>query len=182
MLVFLWRSYALQGPWSFLLFFYNSAQVHRFFGCGCQYLSESIAEWSLSDHNMFLITSITDNHWLCQGLVLEQGMGLKLGQLLESHFLILCSIPLPAFLTDRINFALKILWFSWSLFCSTGLLLGYRRWPLQVLYSQYKKSQLSSSLLILRHVPYPRSLSCSWKFPHLHIPVGSRFAFTFMDI
>jgi hypothetical protein len=49
------------------------------------------------------------------------GMGLKLGQLLVGHSLSLCSIPVSAFLVDRINFGLKVLWVGWYIYSSIGV-------------------------------------------------------------
>ena len=50
--------------------------------------------------------------------------------------------PVPAFLVDRMHLGLKVfLWIGIS-FTPLGFLPGYRRWPIQVPYPQYCKSQL----------------------------------------
>jgi len=41
------------------------------------------------------------------------------------------AIPVPAFLVDRINFGLKVLWVGFVPIAPLGFLPGYRRWPLQ---------------------------------------------------
>jgi hypothetical protein len=47
-------------------------------------------------------------------------MGLKLGWLLVDHSLSLCSIFVSAFLLNRTNFRLKILWVTWCPYLFTG--------------------------------------------------------------
>jgi hypothetical protein len=51
--------------------------------------------------------------------VLAHGMGLKLGWL--SVGLSLLHPPIPAFLIDRINFGLKVLWVGLYAYPSTGV-------------------------------------------------------------
>ena len=46
-------------------------------------------------------------------------MSVKLGLLLVGHSLSLCSIFVSAFLVDRTNFGLKVLWLCWCLYSST---------------------------------------------------------------
>jgi hypothetical protein len=51
-------------------------------------------------------------------------MGLNLGQLLVRHFFSLYSLFIPAFLLDRIDFGLKVLYWVESL----GFILGWKFW------------------------------------------------------
>jgi hypothetical protein len=53
-------------------------------------------------------------------LVLAHDMDLKLGWLLVSHSLSLCSIFVPVFLLNRTNFGLKVLLMGWYLHPYTG--------------------------------------------------------------
>ena len=76
-------------------------------------------------------------------------MGLKFGQLV-GHSHSFCSNFVPAFLVDRKNLGLNVLWVSWYLYCSTGVLSGCRSWTFQVPYPQ-------SSLSQQRSPPYIRS-------------------------
>jgi hypothetical protein len=50
--------------------------------------------------------------------VLTRGMDLKLGQSLAGCYVNLCFILIPAFLVDRINFGLKVLWVGWCFYHS----------------------------------------------------------------
>ena len=69
---------------------------------------------------MLLSANITVSLIVCQGLVLAFEMGLKLDQLLVGHSFSLCSIFVPAFLVDRTNFGLKVLWVGCCPYLSTG--------------------------------------------------------------
>jgi hypothetical protein len=53
--------------------------------------------------------------------VLAHGMGLKLGSYCLSIPSVSTPSFLPAFLVDRINFVMKVLWVGWCLCCSTGV-------------------------------------------------------------
>jgi hypothetical protein len=89
-------------------------KLHQLFGCRCLYLSESAAAgWSLSGDNMLLPASINEYHsvsgidaflwvssWACYWLAIPS---------------VSAPSPMPAFLVDRINFVLKVLWVGWCL-------------------------------------------------------------------
>ena len=94
-------------------------------------------------------------------------MDLKLGWLLGGHSLSLCSIPIPEFLVDRKIFGLKVV--GWCPYCSN-----------EVPYPQCCESQLNTPLLIVGHLPSPRSLSGD--APYLPTPVSCRFPFILMAI
>jgi hypothetical protein len=63
-------------------------------------------------------------------------MDLKLGQSLVGHSLNLCSIFILAPLVGRKIWGLKVLWVVGVLLPSLEVLPGYRRWSLQVPYTQ----------------------------------------------
>ena len=110
-------------------------------------------------------------------------MGLKLGQLLVGHSLKLCSILVPAFLVDRINLGLKVLWVGWmvslTLYWHSCLATGDGLFRFHI---PNAKSQLRSPPLILGHLPYPQSLSTPGDAHYVLIPFSCRFPFILMAI
>ena len=88
--------------------------------------------------------------------MLVHGMGFKLSWLLVGRSLSLCSIFVPAFLLDSINFVLKLLWVGW---CSY-LFTGSPAW-LQDIGLDFSKSTLiwvlkASTSLLAHHPPEVR--------------------------
>jgi hypothetical protein len=83
---------------------------------------ESVNGWNLSEDNILLSASIKGYHLI----VLEYGACPWDGSQVEP--VIVWPFPqslihpvVPAFLVDRINFGLKVLWVGWCLYCSTGI-------------------------------------------------------------
>ena len=96
------------------------------------------------------------------------------------HFLRLCSIPVPAFLADRITFEMKVLCVDWCPCLATAD--GLFRFHLQVPYSQCCESQIRSPPLILECPRISQVSVSSWRCPYLLTSISFRFPFIFMDI
>jgi hypothetical protein len=87
-----------------------------------------------------------------------------LGQLLVVCPLSLCSIPNHYISCRHDKFGVE------SFVGGLGFLPGHRRQPLQAPYLQCCESQLRSPPLILRLLPYPRTLSCPGDAFYSHPP------------
>jgi hypothetical protein len=97
-------------------------------------------------------------------------MSFKLGQLLLGHSLSLCSIFVPAFLVDRINFGSESFMGVLSLYLCWGSCLatgdGHDH---QVPHPHCYESQLRSPPLTPESLPHPRSLAHPQDALHLQI-------------
>ena len=82
-------------------------------------------------------------------------MGLKLGRLVVANSPVFVPPLVPAFLVDRINFGLKVLWVGWCPYLS----IGVPAWLQEVASLGSISPQLRSPPLILGCLPYFRSLS-----------------------
>jgi hypothetical protein len=143
-------------------------KLHPMFGCRCLYLSESAEVWSLSEDNMLLFASIKEfinsvRNWCLPMEWFSSWAG---------YWLVISSVSalssVPAFLVNRINFGLKVLWVVSVFIAPLEFLPGYK-----VPYPQCSKSQLRSphwylgtsltqvSNLSLRCPPSPHHIN--WK-------------------
>lgn len=80
------------------------------------------------------------------------------------------SVGLSADFLSHLVLNFFFLWVGWRFYSQLWFLPGYQWQPLQVADPQCSETHISSSSLILRCLPCPRSLSCSVHASHLLTP------------
>lgn len=149
------------GPQSSLLFFYKILILHQLFICGCLYLSQSVAEPLRRLYAPFckyncIICRVKD--WCffmgCVSTWTTYWMAIPSVSVPFPHSCISCTHAV--FLIGKFMCGVMALLLPWG-HCLA--LSGYRWWHLQVPHAQYSKSQVRLTLLILKWLPYFRSLS-----------------------